>query len=998
MIIRSIRLKNIKSYGEGPDGHGVTVSFEQGINRIAGKNGHGKSTLIETLGFALFLTDPIYEEGFDVATYLLRTGKKAGEIDVVFSTEGHTYRIERGIGIQSKRVSKVVLVDDGSIEAEGDAMVSDYLCRMFGFSDKARFLELFAKLVGVKQGRLTWPFDSKPSEARKHFEPLLEVEIFRQCFERLKPVVDHFEALAHEREKQCAAVEERIKERADSPEKTKARQREVEVLGQKVDAAQREKQAADQLKSSHEKNAQAYREAKAALDAAGHQQKLAAQKRELDHLRMRESKDARTIVTATQIAHESFLKAERALRLLQEQQAERSRLQKQHAETTNAKTEWKGKSKGARQQAASYTEQLEGKGRSAEELRAQIAAVQKAQMDSKVEFDRRAELTASAIRTRDALDHWLNEVTCKVQENDQLLADILENWKVVSAWDKQALEHARSAEAQADELVKALSRKLAEAEKFKATLAAQVEQIADGVCPFLKERCHQFDPKKIGADILVQEKDIQQLTIEHTKAAERHCRAKAQVEKLAKEEARLTQVRHSIATTVNSFVAEHCQLLPSSVKRHLTTLQQYLPDLADKLRLEPAMSVVATELWIDSETSLNTDQLQELAKAENVFSRDAAGALASVADELQAEFKRFDDERTERMGLERDLKNKQEKLAELEREISGLSVRLEAQNKLASSADIEGANAAKRLAELDDQLRPYANLQSEVRARQILKDQNADGHTNYVMNRPLADKLEERGVALEKSIDVEKQANQQLCQKQESFTQTSKEFDAAALQSAEQRAAAASGQLAAEVARLETAVKECTRERLRVTEWEEARRKRVELLRHLERLHACMTLTQKARQVLQKAAPMVAQHVCQRIAGRAQQIFNQVNHDPVELDWNAERYSLRINPGERRFAMLSGGEQTKLSLAMVLAMIQEFSGLKVCIFDEPTYGVDADSRQKLADAILRLQDVGESKLDQLLLVSHDDAFEGKIEHVVFIRKTATEGSSPSNTN
>jgi hypothetical protein len=29
-------------------------------------------------------------------------------------------------------------------------------------------------------------------------------------------------------------------------------------------------------------------------------------------------------------------------------------------------------------------------------------------------------------------------------------------------------------------------------------------------------------------------------------------------------------------------------------------------------------------------------------------------------------------------------------------------------------------------------------------------------------------------------------------------------------------------------------------------------------------------------------------------------------------------YSLRVTPGDRRFAMLSGGEQTKLALAMTL--------------------------------------------------------------------------------
>ena len=104
----------------------------------------------------------------------------------------------------------------------------------------------------------------------------------------------------------------------------------------------------------------------------------------------------------------------------------------------------------------------------------------------------------------------------------------------------------------------------------------------------------------------------------------------------------------------------------------------------------------------------------------------------------------------------------------------------------------------------------------------------------------------------------------------------------------------------------------------------------------------------------------------------------------------SEEASLRVTPGDRRFAMLSGGEQTKLALAMTLAMIEEFSGLRFCIFDEPTYGVDADSRHKLADAILQAQEA--AGLNQLLLVSHDDAFEGKIEHAILLEKSAAFGT------
>ena len=95
--------------------------------------------------------------------------------------------------------------------------------------------------------------------------------------------------------------------------------------------------------------------------------------------------------------------------------------------------------------------------------------------------------------------------------------------------------------------------------------------------------------------------------------------------------------------------------------------------------------------------------------------------------------------------------------------------------------------------------------------------------------------------------------------------------------------------------------------------------------------------------------------------------------------------------GGGHFAMLSGGEQTKLALAMTLAMIQQFSALRFCLFDEPTYGVDADSREKLADAIVEVQKI--SGLDQLLLVSHDDAFDGKIEHVICVKKNAVTGTA-----
>ena len=50
MLIKSLELQNIKSYGEDA----IPIRFKPGVNLICGRNGSGKSTILESIGFALF--------------------------------------------------------------------------------------------------------------------------------------------------------------------------------------------------------------------------------------------------------------------------------------------------------------------------------------------------------------------------------------------------------------------------------------------------------------------------------------------------------------------------------------------------------------------------------------------------------------------------------------------------------------------------------------------------------------------------------------------------------------------------------------------------------------------------------------------------------------------------------------------------------------------------------------------------------------------------------
>ncbi len=329
MIVESIRLQHIKSYGQGPAGSGVTVSFQPGVNRIAGVNGCGKTTIVEALGYALFSALPVFEENFKAETYLLAHGAKAGEIDVTFGVDGSSYRLERGVGQQSKRRSKVVDLADGSICAEGDKEVAAFLCALLKLPSPERLTELFSKLVGVKQGRLVWPFDSKAGEAKRFFEPLLEVEVFRQCFDRLKPVVDAFAEERATHETRQAVLAERIRERADAGAKLEAARQDVVKQEARLELSTDALEKAQAERTCQERLERDVNEAASARDKAAAAMQLTTQGRKDAEERVRESEGAVGRVNATEPGYLAYRAAEQALKALEERRKTRDELRRE---------------------------------------------------------------------------------------------------------------------------------------------------------------------------------------------------------------------------------------------------------------------------------------------------------------------------------------------------------------------------------------------------------------------------------------------------------------------------------------------------------------------------------------------------------------------------------------------------------------------------------------------------------------------------------------------
>ncbi len=992
MIIRSLRLKNIKSYGEGPEGNGITIGFQPGVNRVAGRNGHGKTTLIEALGYALFFSQPDFEERFTLPTYFLRAGEKEGEIDVVFDHGGQAFRVERGLG-QSKKRSKVVQLSDGSTCAMDDAEVESCLCRLLGFKNAGQMSDLFSNLIGVKQGRLTRPFDSRPAAAKEFFEPLLDVAIFRQCTSRLSDAQVRFKELLEEQNVKLATVDERIRERADSAEKVPIKEAQAQALEKMVEKSRMDKEQAEKRKRAFEQKEIAFNAAKGSLEEARNRLELASHKRETDQQRLNESQEAALVVKRTEPGYHAYVRAEEQLRILHQQHHQMSALQNQRAEALNARTKWEARKDGAHRQASGYLAQRDEQAKHADALGKQLADGSKTLQETQPAFDALSQATTAAKRSRDALGAWLQTLAEQVDDNQRLLDDVLQDWERIRGWDVEVVARARAEEQRLDEVTRDLARKLARSEELKETLARQLAEISGGICPFLKEKCRQFDPKAIQSDLSDREKEIQECSRKHKLAVETREVARRAWEKLAQEQAGLEQLKKSVQDKAAAFVVEHNKLLPSAMQNHFAVLQGYLPSHADMLRIQALTGAARESCWDKAKSALNTDLLKRLAGGQQEFLKIVSHALGQVENELEQRFGQFEKQRAERLRKEQDLDNARKNLERAEEEANGLSQKIEQLRQEAASAEAQGSAAATRVQELDEALSAFANLERDIREQNGLKEINAQDYKLYLGAKPLADTIQERQKALAAAAEREAQTREHLRQRTEGFELANRDFDLAALETARHDAAAAEIGLAGETQKLRDAQKELRQEKERFKQWKEACLERGRIEGEMGRLRAAGSLAKLAGKVLKDAAPAVAQHLCSRIAANAQRIFNQINQDPIELEWKAEpQYGLRVVPGDRRFAMLSGGEQTKLALAMTLAMIQEFSGLRFAVFDEPTYAVDADSRQKLADAILEAQKA--AALEQLIVVSHDDAFEGKIENVVLLRKTAGSGTEP----
>lgn len=171
MHITKIELENIKSHADS------TFEFGRGTTAITGSNGAGKTTIMESIAWALFDFLDYKKEDF------VRRGAKKGCVRVTFESglDEREYTVYRDTGtgyyVFDPRIKTRI--------AEKKEEVTRFLWQHLGVEAGTDLESLFRRAIGVPQGTYTAIFLETAAERKKAFERLLKVEDYRNGADEL---------------------------------------------------------------------------------------------------------------------------------------------------------------------------------------------------------------------------------------------------------------------------------------------------------------------------------------------------------------------------------------------------------------------------------------------------------------------------------------------------------------------------------------------------------------------------------------------------------------------------------------------------------------------------------------------------------------------------------------------------------------------------------------------------------------------------------------------
>ena len=919
MIIKKVQLENYRSHSN------TTVEFTKGVNLILGKNGRGKTSILEAISTVMFNTKD--RSGRETGKSYIKFGEKSSKVDIDFiANDGREYNLKTEFF--KTKPKKQTLKDMIGSEYDGD--IQEKLEELCGI--KKGFEETYENIVIAKQNEFINIFKDSGTTREKTFNKIFNTQIYKEMYDSfLKEAIDKYKSEKENLDSKINSLKENMEDKeqiTNSLKEEKELEKNLQDNFKNINVVS--KNLENEIKDYETTEIELNNLIKNIKDEENKIKKYLSLLKE-NIIEAKQAKKSKIIVKETEKSYLEYLEIENRLKDLRENLDNLLEEQKLNIQYQNNIEKLELSNKNLKVDISSLEENISKNSEKKENLENEISKLKIKEENLDLKLKKYIDLLDKLEKLENFKDKKLEDKLKKTTEIDIFQKNLSSKIDLFKATNIEIIEEKLSNFKELEKELKLLEEQKIIFETEIKTLKKSSKELSDKICPFLNEKCQNLEDKEaedyFSSKISIKTEDLENLKKD-------------------------TEEKNQIL--VEKVVFE-------DKKKQYFELEKSIKDLELSLKNE---EVNLKEIELDIKNlDIDIQKLIENQEFQN------SQMLREKKKELEVELRNLNlDEKRE------NLKNLLENL-EIEKEKI-----LKNQNSIESNLK-EIDNYSKKIKE--DTNKNIENIKSEIKTFENKLDDLKNPYNEYLKNNVLAEDLENLllkvnknikelySLRVEKNLLKEKVSNLEEKIKNIKIDELKEKYD-----TIKEELNEINKKLGSSQEKIENYKKILEK----ISSQEEKQKK---LLVEFKKLENKFNKANLIRNEVGQMGRAISKYMLSGISNIASVNFNKITGRTERIEWSNEekdKYAVYLVGQERKiaFEQLSGGEQVSVAIAIRGTMTEYFTNSKFMILDEPTNNLDTERKKLLAEYMGEIL----NNLEQSIIVTHDDTFREIAEKII----------------
>ncbi len=919
MIIKRVQLENYRSHSN------ITVEFTKGVNLILGKNGRGKTSILEAISTVMFNTKD--RSGKETGKSYIKFGEKSSKVEIDFiANDGREYNLKTEFF--KTKPKKQTLKDIIGSEYDGD--IQEKLEELCGI--KKGFEETYENIVIAKQNEFINIFKAKPKDREEIFNKIFNTQIYKEMYDSfLKEAVDKYKSEKESLDSKINYLKENME---DKEQITNFLKEEKELEKNLQDKFKNinvvSKNLENEIKDYETTEIELNNLIKNIKDEENKIKKYLSLLKE-NIIEAKQAKKAKIIVKETEKSYLEYLEIENRLKDLRENLDNLLDEQKLNTQYQNNIEKLELFNKNLKVDISNLEENISKNSEKKENLESEISNLKVKEENLDLKLKKYIDLLDELEKLEDFKDKKLEDKLKKTTEIDILKKELVSKNDLFKTISIEELEKKLSNFQELEKELKLLEEQKIIFETEIKTLKKSSKELSSKVCPFLNEKCQNLEDKEaedyFSSKISIKTEDLENL--------------KKDIEEKTK-------------ILVEKAVFE-------DKKKQYFELEKSIKDLELSLKNE---EVNLKEIELDIKNlDIDIQKLIENQEFQN------SQMLREKKKELEVELRN--------LNLDEKIKNLKNLFENLELEKEKI---LKNQNSIESNLK-EIDEYSKKIKE--DTNKNIENIKSEIKTFENKLDNLKNPYNEYLKNNVLAEDLDnlllkvnknikelyslrtEKNLLKEKVYDLEEKIkNIKIAELKEKYDTIKEELN----------------EINKKLGSSQEKIENYKKILEKISSQEEKQKK---LLIEFKKLENKFNKANLIRNEVGQMGRAISKYMLSGISNIASVNFNKITGRTERIEWSNEekdKYAVYLVGQERKiaFEQLSGGEQVSVAIAIRGTMTEYFTNSKFMILDEPTNNLDTERKKLLAEYMGEIL----NNLEQSIIVTHDDTFREMAEKII----------------